>query len=97
MLVSIVDPNAEIREGYGNHTVTTKDGRVLGGFLADQDSNVIVLRGFDGNDTTVPREQIAESKAAGLSLMPEGLLDKLSDKQLQDLFAYLRISQPISK
>jgi len=97
MLVSIVDPNAEIREGYGNHTVTTKDGRVLGGFLADQDSNVIVLRGFDGNDTTVPREQIKESKAAGLSLMPEGLLDQLSDKQLRNLFAYLRISQPISK
>ncbi|MBX3742991.1 MAG: c-type cytochrome [Akkermansiaceae bacterium] len=97
MLVSIVDPNAEIREGYGNHTVTTKDGRVLGGFLADQDSNVIVLRGFDGNDTTVPREQIAESKAAGLSLMPEGLLDQLSDKQMRDLFAYLRISQPISR
>lgn len=97
MLVSIIDPNAEIREGYGNHTVTTRDGRVLGGFLADQDSNVIVLRGFDGNDTTIPRDQIAESKAAGLSLMPEGLLDSLSDKQLQDLFAYLRISQPISK
>jgi putative heme-binding domain-containing protein len=97
MLVSIVDPNAEIREGYGNHTVTTKDGRVLGGFLADQDSNVIVLRGFDGNDITVPRDQISESKAAGLSLMPEGLLENLSDKQMQDLFAYLRISQPISK
>lgn len=97
MLVSIIDPNAEIREGYGNHTVTTKDGRVLGGFLADQDSNVIVLRGFDGNDTTIPREQISESKAAGLSLMPEGLLDGLSEKQLRDLFAYLRISQPISK
>lgn len=95
MLVSVLDPNAEIREGYGNHTVTTHDGRVLGGFLVDQDNNVIVLRGFDGNDITLPREQISESKAAGLSLMPEGLLDALSDKQLQDLFAYLRISQPI--
>ena len=29
--------------------------------------------------------------------MPTGLLDGLSDTQLRDFFAYLRISQPISK
>ncbi len=97
MLVSIVDPNAEIREGYANHFVTTKDGRMLGGFLADQDANVIVLRGFDGNDITLQREDVAAMQGAGASLMPEGLLEGLTDKQLRDLFAYLRISQPISK
>jgi hypothetical protein len=29
--------------------------------------------------------------------MPEGLLDGMEPQQLRDLFAYLRISQPISK
>jgi hypothetical protein len=29
--------------------------------------------------------------------MPEGLLEGLSDQQLRDLFAYLRIPQPISR
>jgi hypothetical protein len=33
----------------------------------------------------------------GRSLMPEGLLEGLSDQQLRDLFAYLRISQPITR
>lgn len=97
MLVSIIDPNAEIREGYINQFVTTKDGRTLGGFLADQDANVIVLRGFDGNDVTLQRKDITTMQGAGASLMPEGLVEGLSDKQLRDLFAYLRISQPISK
>lgn len=97
MLVSTIDPNAEIREGYGNHLVSTRDGRILGGVLADQDNNVIVLRGSDGNDSTIPRSEIKEIKAAGPSLMPEGLLDGLTDIQLRDLFAYLRIPQPISK
>jgi len=97
MLVSIIDPNAEIREGYGNHIVTTKEGRILSGFLTDEDEHVIVLRGFDGNDTTISRSQITATKATGLSLMPEGLLDSLADDRLRDLFAYLRISQPISK
>lgn len=97
MLVSIIDPNAEIREGYGNHIVTTKEGRILSGFLTDEDEHVIVLRGFDGNDTTISRSQITATKATGLSLMPEGLLDSLAEDRLRDLFAYLRISQPISK
>lgn len=72
MLLSIVNPNAEIREGYENHLVTTKDGRTLSGFLADKDQRVVVLRGIDGMSITLPQEQIHEMKAAGLSLMPEG-------------------------
>lgn len=97
MLNSILDPNAEIREGYENFLVSTEDGRLLSGFLAEQDANTIVLRGFDDSNTTIPRKQIKELKSAGRSLMPEGLLDDLDDQQLRDLFAYLRISQPISK
>jgi len=97
MLVSIVDPNAEIREGYANQLVTTKDGRMLSGFLASQDASVIVLRGLDGQDVSLPRSEVRELKAAPASLMPEGALLGLSDQELRDFFAYLRIPQPISK
>ncbi len=38
MLRHIVDPNAEIREGFETFAVTTHDGRALTGFLADQDA-----------------------------------------------------------
>jgi putative heme-binding domain-containing protein len=96
MLISIIDPNAEIREGYENHLVTTTDGRALSGFLADSDTHGIVLRGFDGTDLALARTDIAEMKPAGRSLMPEGLLNGLSDQDLRDLFAYLRQSQPIT-
>jgi putative heme-binding domain-containing protein len=95
MLVSIVDPNAEIREGFENHVVTTRDGRTLGGFLADQDAQVIVLRGYDGADLTLPRSEVESMVPAGRSLMPEGLLEELADQEIRDLFAYLRQSQPI--
>jgi putative heme-binding domain-containing protein len=96
MLVSIIDPNAEIREGFENHLVTTRDGRALSGFLADRDARGIVLRGFDGTDLSLDHGEIAEMKPVGRSLMPEGLLDGLSDQDLRDLFAYLRQSQPIT-
>jgi len=97
MLVSILEPNAEIREGYENVVVTTTDGRILSGFLSDEDTNGIVLRGFDGADITIPRKQMKTLTPAGRSLMPDGLLNGLDDTALRDLFAYLRISQPITK
>ncbi len=97
MLTSIVEPGAEIREGFENFILTTKDGRTLSGFLADKDEHVVILRGFDGQDLTLPREQIAELTGAGRSLMPDGLIEGLTDTELRDFFAYLRIPQPISR
>jgi len=44
---------------------------------------------------TLPLDQIAEMKSAGLSLMPEGLLNSLKEQQVRDLFAYLRSTQPL--
>jgi putative heme-binding domain-containing protein len=94
MLLNIVNPSAEIREGYGSVLVATIDGRALTGVLMDQDLRVIVLRGSDGRDVSIPRDQIEEMKLSLVSLMPEGLLKSLGDKDLRDLFAYLRSSQP---
>ncbi len=95
LLLNIVNPNAEIREGYENFLISTRDGRVVTGFLVEQDPQVVVLRGLDGQNVTLPRTEIQEMKAAGVSLMPEGLLDGFDEKQVRDLFAYLRISQPL--
>ena len=97
LIHSILAPNAEVREGYENVVVSTDDGRVLGGFLADQDANTILLRGFDGSDTRLERGVIKSVTPAGRSLMPDGLLNGLDDQQLRDLFAYLQIPQPITR
>jgi putative heme-binding domain-containing protein len=63
----------------------------------DRDKQVTILRGLDGQDITLRAEEIENVLPTGRSLMPEGLLEGLSPQQLRDLFAYLRISQPISK
>ena len=97
MLTSILEPSAEIREGFATFVVRTKDRRVLSGFQVDNDAAVVVLRGSDGQDVRVPRDEIALMKPAAASLMPEGLLEGLNDQQIRDLFAYLRIPQPITK
>ena len=95
MLLSIVNPNAEIREGYENYYVETKDDRSFAGFLAEKDNRVVVLRGLDGQNIVLERSELAEMKAAGMSLMPEGLLAGMADQEVRDLFAYLRSTQPL--
>ncbi len=95
MLLNIVNPSAEIREGFENYLVTTKDGRTLSGFLADRDNQVVVLRGLDGLNQVLPQSEVATMKSTGVSLMPEGILEAFNEAQVRDLFAYLRSSQPL--
>lgn len=96
LLLSVVNPSAEIREGYENILVETTDERSLSGFVIRQDDQVLVLRGLDGQDVVVRRTEIREQRAAGMSLMPEGLLEGMEEQQVRDLFAYLRSSQPLA-
>jgi len=96
MLLNIVNPSAEIREGFETYHVFTDDGRVLSGFLADQDKQVIALRTAEGQRHTVPRDAIEEMRPAPQSIMPQKLLDDLNEQQIRDLFAYLRSRQPLN-
>ena len=97
MLLSIVNPSAEIREGFQYYSVETKDGRTLSGFFIERDNQITVLRGLDGENVALPSSQIVNLQPMGRSLMPDGLLDDMAEQELRDLFAYLRISQPITK
>lgn len=95
MLLSIVNPNAEIREGYENHVIETRDGRLISGFVVDQDPEVVVIRGLDSQNVTLNRKEMASMEVVGTSLMPEGLLDTFQSQDVRDLFAYLRSTQPL--
>jgi putative heme-binding domain-containing protein len=96
MLTNIVNPSAEIREGFETYTALTDDGRVVTGFLVERDNQVVVLRGIDGQNIALAQDQIEQLASERKSLMPEGQLQALSDQQVRDLFAYLRSSQPLS-
>ncbi len=96
LLLAIVNPSAEIREGYENFNVETRDERALSGFIVSQDEGQVILRGFDGQNVVLQRGEIISLQPAGRSLMPEGLLDGFDAQQVRDLFAYLRSSQPLN-
>ena len=94
LLLAVIAPGAEIREGFETTVIQTRDGSVFTGFISDQDAKVIVLRDVAGQVRTVARERIASETPLGTSLMPPGLLDGLDDQALRDFFAYLRSTTP---
>lgn len=95
ILMNVVNPSLEIREGFENFVVFTLDGRTLNGFIEEQDNRVVVLKGADGQRLIIPRDDIDEMQAIRTSIMPESILKPLDDQQIRDLFAYLRATQPL--
>jgi putative heme-binding domain-containing protein len=95
MLLSVIHPSAEIREDYNSYQILTLDGRVLTGTLAEQDPQIVTLRTPEDRLISISREEIDEMSVAEKSIMPEGLLKLYSDQELRDLFAYLRMTQPL--
>jgi putative membrane-bound dehydrogenase-like protein len=90
LLTSLVDPNAIVRKEYQGQTIALKDGRVLTGMVVDEDGKTLTLFDSQKQKTTIAKSDIEERKAAEASVMPEGLLDPLTEEQVRDLFRYLQ-------
>ena len=96
MLLNVINPSAEIREGFETLIAVLNDGRVVTGFLVEQDPQSVSLRSTDGQTVTLARADIDELIPQKKSLMPEGQLKDLTDEQVRNLFAYLRSTQPLN-
>jgi putative heme-binding domain-containing protein len=90
LAANIVDPIAVIREGYVTYVAVLKDGRTLSGLLAESTPRTVTLLDAENRRTVVRRGDVAKLSESRVSLMPEGLLDALSERQIRDLFAFLK-------
>jgi putative membrane-bound dehydrogenase-like protein len=94
LLTSIVDPSAVIRKEYLAYVVSTTNGRLLTGLLAESTPRTVTLLNDKNERTIIPRDEIEAMNPSPQSLMPEGLLDDLEDPQIRDLFSYLQADRP---
>jgi putative heme-binding domain-containing protein len=90
LLTAILDPSAAIEARFVNYLVTTKDGRMYDGVLANETPGAITLRGGSEEDVTILRTNITEIRASTISLMPEDIEKTLSKQDMADVIAYLR-------
>lgn len=90
LLRAILTPNAAMEAGYRTFRVELQDGDVLDGFLVSRETDALVLRRPNIQDERIPLAHIKRAGFTRNSLMPEGLLEALREKEVADLFAYLR-------
>ena len=88
LLENIVDPSAVVPADYRMSTLTLKDGRVLGGIVAEINERTLTLR-TPTEPFTIERSEIVKQEVSPLSMMPEGLLQVFQPEQVRDLTAYL--------
>lgn len=93
LLENILFPSAVVPAGYRQTTLALKDGRTLSGIVASRGARALQLR-MIGEVATVALEEIEREETSELSLMPEGLLDALTEAQAADLIAYLMSGSP---
>jgi putative membrane-bound dehydrogenase-like protein len=89
LLQNIVDPNAIIGKDYQQVFITTKDGELHAGIIGAEDKNSVTLKTL-AEPVTIPRTEIKSIEVSPNSMMPEGLLGTMSEKEVRDLFLYLR-------
>jgi putative heme-binding domain-containing protein len=94
-LINVIDPGAIIAREYQVTLIRTKDGRVVNGIATPGDNAVKLLT--ETGEVVIPRDEIDRMKQSDLSMMPEGLLNGMTEAQVADLIAYLRTTTPAGK
>ncbi len=90
LLEAIVYPSASLIRSYEPVVVATADGKVLNGLLRNETSDEILLVTGANQEARIPRADIEEIRPSSVSVMPAGLDQQLSTKELADLVAFLR-------
>ncbi|HEX4149756.1 MAG TPA: LamG-like jellyroll fold domain-containing protein [Pirellulales bacterium] len=90
LLRNLLTPSAAMEGGYRSFRVLTKDGRVLQGLLVSRDADAIVLRQVDTADLKLSTSDLMRAEFTNQSVMPDGLLESLTPREVADLFAYIR-------
>ncbi|MFO0887624.1 MAG: c-type cytochrome [Isosphaeraceae bacterium] len=89
LLENILDPSAVVTADYRMIAVATEDGRVLNGIIKNRNDRTVTLQ-LQNEVVTLDKAAIAEEKPSSASLMPDGVLNELTEEQIRDLFAYLQ-------
>ncbi len=87
-LENVIDPDAVIGTDFQAVTVETKDGETVTGLLAGETSSAVTLRTTTG-ELVIANAGIKTRAVGQKSLMPEGLLDSLNDREQIELLKFL--------
>lgn len=92
LLRSMLEPSKEINEKFQSYTIELSSGKVVTGMIVEEtptELKLLVDPLAKGEPVVIPVAEIEERRKATISIMPQGLLNKLTREEILDLVAYL--------
>src|SRR5262249_13171827 len=90
LFTAILQPSKDVSPRYRTTAVTTHDGKTYQGLVIYEATDGLLLLTGPATSVRLKHGQIRDRRLTPVSLMPAGLLDRLSDREITDLYAYLK-------
>jgi putative heme-binding domain-containing protein len=90
LFTAILRPSKDVSPRYRTTLITTTTGKLYQGLVVYEAVDGVLLQTGPGTTVRVGGGQISGRRVTATSLMPAGLLDRLSDREISDLYAYLK-------
>jgi len=89
MVLSLLEPSAEIAPQFVAWTMELRDGRQHTGMIVHENEGKTVLGDAEGKTVTLPTAEIVERIPQKTSVMPSQLYDRMTLQEVRDVLAYL--------
>ena len=96
VLEAILWPSKVISDQYQAEMFELKDNKIVTGVIVRETAAAVQVRTAEAPDkpVVIPKAQIANRAASTVSLMPEGLLDGMSQDDIANLLAFVMAPPP---
>ncbi len=91
ILESILYPAHIVSDQYASKKVLTLDGKVLVGMVSTQSDGTVLVRDSNNRISRVEESEVDQILPSTSSIMPSGLLDDLSLREIADMMSYMGV------
>ncbi|WP_165073174.1 PVC-type heme-binding CxxCH protein [Paludisphaera rhizosphaerae] len=92
LLKNVLDPSANINDKYAGYALELSSGQVANGLIVEETADAIKLVENPLASVVprvIPKAEVEARAKSKVSIMPKGLLDKLTREEILDLIAYV--------
>ncbi len=86
---AVLLPNRSIAQGFVTNVFVLDDGRQIIGFVTNEGDVELTVRDNEGTEMKIPVESIEDRATQKVSVMPEGLLKRITTEDFGSLLTYL--------
>jgi putative heme-binding domain-containing protein len=90
LFTAILRPSKDVAPRYRTTIITTDAGKSYQGLIIYEAADSVLLQTGPAQTIRLANKQVQERRQTAMSLMPSGLLDHLRDRDIADLYAYLK-------